>query len=854
MAIVLKLGPVETDEGPTFIYPVLTPSGPELVPGKDDGAALDRILAKWGPAGLSCEPGMTRAAKKQGVPVEELDGSMLRVKALLALGLGLEQRGSLPMKSPPLLGALLQAAIRFHGAEPWDVVEADAPVRIRLSGALDREYEAAVLGALGQEYGLVLYEEPGAIAQVGQLVETGELEGAGAVRSLAVLLADEPAWVADAVEEAEDVRVVPRVMKLVRGEPGAVTEQELSALVAALNAVADLAERKKAFGTGECSEAPKSRARAEPAPVEAAGFPTPQAKVGRNDPCPCGSRQKFKKCHGAAGKAELGKLSRSGWHDVDTRLAEELSEQMEKREGKGWLTSAARELYGKREPWAGVLIPWALFDRRTGGGKRVAELFLEERGASLSPLERRWLQAQLRGRWEVWEVLSVDRDTAALELVGLLSGARARVMDVAASKALSFRDAMLARLVTPEGEAEALMGGSHTRTLPPEQADEVVRKVGAGKDPVALLAAWDEAVSSAALKAASPMVFKNTDGHPTVFVEDEFEVARGRDAEVKAALLAQEGAELDEDDRRGWGITFTRPGNAVHQTWKATVLGGARLTGKALTLTSNSVERADVLRRRAEAAAGEALRHRRRKKTAPPDARGGKTVMLDAQPMVGFEWNSEAAVQSLFRGWLDEPLPALEGRAPRQALEDDDGRRRVHLLLKEMEHAHGRDPTDQQPDPGALRRELGLDVTGGRAPHHELDLSLGAGRKLSETLIDFAQPLLGAKPDTATLRRAMEVAIPVWNAVVEAQEAGRRPMVKEAEAELKREGVKTSAPHDQLEALIARKQQAFGPDLRRVGRWSVERVGPDQRTVWMETRVPPELVERAKRAGIAPPR
>jgi preprotein translocase subunit SecA len=25
-----------------------------------------------------------------------------------------------------------------------------------------------------------------------------------------------------------------------------------------------------------------------------------QAKVGRNDPCPCGSGKKFKKCHGAA--------------------------------------------------------------------------------------------------------------------------------------------------------------------------------------------------------------------------------------------------------------------------------------------------------------------------------------------------------------------------------------------------------------------------------------------------------------------------------------------------------------------------------------------------------------------------
>jgi uncharacterized protein YecA (UPF0149 family) len=32
---------------------------------------------------------------------------------------------------------------------------------------------------------------------------------------------------------------------------------------------------------------------AEPEP------PPPAAKVGRNDPCPCGSGKKYKKCHGA---------------------------------------------------------------------------------------------------------------------------------------------------------------------------------------------------------------------------------------------------------------------------------------------------------------------------------------------------------------------------------------------------------------------------------------------------------------------------------------------------------------------------------------------------------------------------
>jgi len=39
---------------------------------------------------------------------------------------------------------------------------------------------------------------------------------------------------------------------------------------------------------------------AGPKPTPGAPAPNPYAGVGRNDPCPCGSGKKFKKCHGAA--------------------------------------------------------------------------------------------------------------------------------------------------------------------------------------------------------------------------------------------------------------------------------------------------------------------------------------------------------------------------------------------------------------------------------------------------------------------------------------------------------------------------------------------------------------------------
>ncbi|MBP9714627.1 MAG: SEC-C domain-containing protein [Sterolibacterium sp.] len=36
----------------------------------------------------------------------------------------------------------------------------------------------------------------------------------------------------------------------------------------------------------------------DPGTVVSASAPNPYARVGRNEPCPCGSGKKFKHCHG----------------------------------------------------------------------------------------------------------------------------------------------------------------------------------------------------------------------------------------------------------------------------------------------------------------------------------------------------------------------------------------------------------------------------------------------------------------------------------------------------------------------------------------------------------------------------
>jgi preprotein translocase subunit SecA len=65
----------------------------------------------------------------------------------------------------------------------------------------------------------------------------------------------------------------------------------------------EAAEReKRAFQHAEASalaaEAPPRTPEAAPAETAAQPFTREQPKVGRNEPCPCGSGKKYKHCHG----------------------------------------------------------------------------------------------------------------------------------------------------------------------------------------------------------------------------------------------------------------------------------------------------------------------------------------------------------------------------------------------------------------------------------------------------------------------------------------------------------------------------------------------------------------------------
>jgi hypothetical protein len=141
------------------------------------------------------------------------------------------------------------------------------------------------------------------------------------------------------------------------------------------------------------------------------------------------------------------------------------------------------------------------------------------------------------------------------------------------------------------------------------------------------------------------------------------------------------------------------------------VIGRAWLSGAELRVETNSTVRADALLERIEAACGDLICHRVRDHSDP---------LSSAQPPAEFVSSGSAPppeAQQLvldfkaqhYADWLDQPLPALAGRTPREAAQTPSGRSEVDVLLKEMENLEQRMPADARFDFSQLRTELALD-------------------------------------------------------------------------------------------------------------------------------------------------
>jgi hypothetical protein len=455
--------------------------------------------------------------------------------------------------------------------------------------------------------------------------------------------------------------------------------------------------------------------------------------IGRNDPCPCGSGKKYKRCHGAGGPPASPDVARANeLKSLDSDLTLRLLKYARTRVGDSWLDDAIQAYLGTSDGKVDereftLAIPWAVHHWTGRDGRALAAEWAADRRSRVTERERLLLDAY-GGAWlSMWEVSRVDRGVG-VALVDRLTHEERFAFDVSASSTLDIHDTMLAFILDCGGVS--FFGGVHPQPLTPYYAESAVRaaqkmcrvrtravdpaRLRSAEIQVELIDIWNDLAD--AMVSAPPPTITNTDGDRVEPTTDDFEMTGDR-ATLLERLASIDGAEGPQDEDGETVFVFTKPGNAMHRNWDNTIIGRAVVAERHVRVETNSHRRADALRAILERALPGLLRFRLRQQTNPTDLMRRAMVNGPSAPGAGAlrEQPPPEALAALrdfrqqhMRSWVDESIPALGGRTPREAARTPQGRRALELLLKDIERSESRLSPDEQIDLSWLRPELGI--------------------------------------------------------------------------------------------------------------------------------------------------
>ena len=472
-------------------------------------------------------------------------------------------------------------------------------------------------------------------------------------------------------------------------------------------------------------------------------------KVGRNDPCPCGSGAKFKRCCGVRPAADppppVGDTAAERHFLAYLNVAKRVLQFQERLDGKddSWLRRQNRDFERRFHPGEADGTPdslhvgWLLFDLRLpNAGRTIGELFLAREGGRLAEGDRGRLHDLCASYTTFHEVTALLPGEGRKRLRELVTGIEWTARDVEDSEARNGRvgDVWLCRLVGSRDDAVTFMtpivypGDRRDdierllrhllRDEPPERIGDVMKRE------VPFLAEFT--IVSRQPAPALP-VLSNMDGDPllpTTLVYDVDSVAA-----ALAALgdLEPDGPSAVERAADGTVVRATirwvrdTPGRPLENV----LAGTLRLEPGRLTVEVNSRERAAAAGRlieerlsataRLRATLHEPLETALREAAADPGreekaraAAEEQARLMAEHPELGqalLEWTTD-----YYRRWLDMPIPALGGQTPRAAAQTGDGRARVRALVDDLERMESRRPAHTpRMDVGWMRRELGIE-------------------------------------------------------------------------------------------------------------------------------------------------
>ncbi|MBI3926170.1 MAG: SEC-C domain-containing protein [Armatimonadetes bacterium] len=289
--------------------------------------------------------------------------------------------------------------------------------------------------------------------------------------------------------------------------------------------------------------------------------------VGRNQPCPCGSGKKYKKCCLAEQGSEPAPASAiAAIQRLEASYRVKVFRYLDRRLGKNWDDEAVEIFTGGGDPDPDdleLLVAWLLYHYEIdGAGRTPHDLFREEQADRLGAEERHWGQAQERAWLSVWEALRVD-PARGMQMRDLLTGETRFVLDPSDAEMMGAGWGLLARVVDWQGRSALV--GSHAQPLPPaylaaalSRTCKVLPATPAAPDglrgeeiTLELLEAWEEIAGRMYDEGGFLPELRNSDGERLVLVRRVYafhpshrrQVLRGL-GDLPGATVVQEGREI----------------------------------------------------------------------------------------------------------------------------------------------------------------------------------------------------------------------------------------------------------------------------------------------------------------------
>lgn len=447
-------------------------------------------------------------------------------------------------------------------------------------------------------------------------------------------------------------------------------------------------------------------------------------KIGRNDPCPCGTGKKYKQC---CGKPIASAAAEAGSHQGAVERAVAWLAQHHRKGFAVALETAIDDSFFEifddedeaRAAMAGIsealwqqiqinLTEWLLAEgdiQVKGEQQRVAELLLGPRGPLLTTDQRAWLEQLALRPLRLYDVTEVAPG-AGITLCDALATDQAplAVIERAGSQSLRVGMQIGARLMEVGGQHQ-LSGAIYPFSAWGGRAVQArLRALGAQsreheEDEILLqsLTIVDGWLAQHLVPEPLPDFIDSHSGEPLLFTTDHYAV---QDWDALAAALAAQ-PDVQGDWEAGWDrLLDCDDGQIRSQATISRKPGGRQMA--VLYRTAGLAERG---RAWFDALAGDSVKFELRELSDPKGllSRAGMQLSQAQQNSAlpaGLDAHSlaqamETVILRTYANWADEPIPALGGRTPRQAIQSAPGRERVKGLLRSYQDGEARQAVQQ---------------------------------------------------------------------------------------------------------------------------------------------------------------